>query len=129
MVHPDFIINTQNATLLDRENIRENTYSKDKINAALLDRENNVSNNELNGTLLNRGPVITVSVPSLIAKRAITETPSQEAITDDITRKNIGERHVPFALSDAREQKTRPSAPGPLPPSLNFPLATRMQTK
>ena len=82
---PYFIINRKTATLLNREDLN----TRDKSNE----------------TLSNREDVAPASVPSLIAKRAITETPSQAAITDNTTRKNVGKEQLPLVLSDVYEQK------------------------
>ena len=99
VVHPDFIINKPNATLLDREdNNNRNDYTRDESNA----------------TLSSQGDVDAVSVSSRIAKRAITETPSHTSITD-ITTQNVGKEQLPPALSNAHEHKIWPYAPISLP--------------
>ena len=89
VVHPNFLINNPNATLQDRE-----------------DRSNKV--NESNATLLNREDVATVSVPSIIAS-ATLDTPSQAAITDKNTTRNVGNGQMLSALSYAREHTIWPT--------------------
>ena len=99
VVHPDFIINRKNATLLDREDNNMNINPRDEASA----------------TLSNQEDVVAVSVSSQIAKRAITETPSHASITDITTRKNVGKEQLPSALSHAHEHKIWLNTPVSLP--------------
>ena len=68
-----------------------------------------------NATLLGREDVASILVPLLIVKSAISETPSQEAVTDNYAHNTIAKGHVPSVFSGAHEQTTWQNASVSLP--------------